>query len=207
MKFIGIQQLILRSFQQSRSSQNVPKQHNQKEEGTPKSDPELMKLKNSNMERSDLLCPVKKVHIQFMGRKTLTVLKWHQTSIVEVVHFPEPSSCILRHYISPFFVWYLAFSLFLTFSPLFVHISRGVTTLDSASSSSYHRRHVATVKPRELQDVCERGLVKATGSDPLSVISVLFCCLGFLHQQSCRQSPCRGGQLLFARSSHSESDG
>lgn len=46
-----------------------------KEEGTPKSDPELMKLKNSNMERSDLLCPVKKVHIQFMGRKTLTVLK------------------------------------------------------------------------------------------------------------------------------------
>lgn len=28
-----------------------------KEEGTPKSDPELMKLKNSNMERSDLLCP------------------------------------------------------------------------------------------------------------------------------------------------------
>ena len=132
MKFIGIQQLILRSFQQSRSSQNVPKQHNQKEEGTPKSDPELMKLKNSNMERSDLLCPVKKVHIQFMGRKTLTVLKWHQTSIVKVVHFPEPSSCILRHYKTLHLTFFCVvsgiFPLSHFFSAFCAHFPRGYHT-------------------------------------------------------------------------------
>jgi len=126
MKFIGIQQLILRSGQQSRSSQNAPKQHHQgypfeKEEGTPKSDTGLLAHCISTF--------------SFVPAESQLHNTWH---------FPS----------------------FSHFSPLFVHISRWVTTLGgcfqglkvteagavwhrlqpSPASSSYNRRHVDEAK-------------------------------------------------------------
>ena len=139
-----------------------------------------MKLKNSNMERSDLLCPGgnQKNTCSVYGAQAHTVLKLRQWS--KLCIFPVPSSCILAQYISPILIVFsLFFSLFSTFC---AHFSMGqargfrghrswscLAPPSPASSSSHHGHHVATVKQRELQelllgDADGRRLVKATGS-------------------------------------------